>query len=85
MSYVILYALASIVATIFQCWPIERMWNRKVEGQCIDLTAFWYANATAYILGDIIILCLPMPVIRSLKLPRRQRYGLMLVFALGIL
>jgi len=83
MAYVILYAIASIIATIFQCSPILRVWDHTVPGTCINLTAFWYANATANIIGDFMILLLPMSVVRGLHLPRRQRYGLMFVFALG--
>lgn len=83
MGYVILYAFASIIATIVQCTPIERTWNHAVPGTCINLTAFWYANASANIIGDFLILALPMPVVKSLQLPQRQRLGLMMVFALG--
>ena len=83
LTFVVLYAFASIIATIAQCTPLERAWDHSVKGSCINLTAFWYANAAANILGDCLILGLPMPVIKSLKLPRRQRVGLILVFALG--
>lgn len=83
MGYVILYAFASIIATVVQCTPLERIWDHTVPGTCINLTAFWYANASANIIGDFLILALPMPVVRSLQLPRRQRLGLMMVFALG--
>lgn len=83
MVFVLLYAIASITATIFQCHPIKRAFNHKLLGSCINLTAFWYCNATASIFGDCLILALPMPLITSLHLPRRQKYGLMMVFALG--
>ena len=83
MGYIALYAFASIVATIVQCLPVERAWNHQVLGRCINLTAFWYANASANIIGDILILGLPMPVIKGLNLPSAQRWGLFLVFALG--
>ena len=83
MGYVILYASASIIATIVQCTPLERIWHHAVPGTCINLTAFWYTNAAANIIGDFVILALPMPVVRSLQLPQRQRLGLMMVFALG--
>lgn len=83
MGYVIMYAFASIIATIVQCTPLERIWDHAVPGNCINLTAFWYANASANIIGDFLILALPMPVVKSLQLPQRQRLGLIMVFALG--
>ena len=85
MGCVIVYAVASIFATIFQCSPISRVWDRSVQGSCINLTRFWYANAGANIFGDFIILLLPMPVVKKLQLPARQRWGLALVFGLGVL
>ena len=83
MGFVISYAISSIAATILQCHPIERVFNHKLHGKCINLTVFWYCNAASSILSDCLILALPMPLITSLHLPRRQKYGLMMVFALG--
>jgi len=85
LGYVLCYAVASIFATIFQCTPIPRIWNHGLEGDCINLTAFWYANAASNIFSDIVILTLPMPLIGGLQLPRRQKFGLIFVFALGSL
>ena len=85
MAYVLLYAISSIVATIFQCTPIRRAWDHSADGSCINLTKFWYANAGANIVGDVIILVLPMPMVGGLQLPNRQKWGLALVFGLGIL
>lgn len=53
MAYVLLYAVASIIATVFECIPVPRIWNKTIPGTCINLTAFWYANAAANMLGDI--------------------------------
>lgn len=83
LIYVLGYAISSIVATIVQCTPISRTFNHNIKGRCINLTAFWYANAVANIVGDLFILGLPMPVVNRLHLPRRQKLGLMMVFALG--
>ena len=83
--YVLLYALASIVATVFQCTPVSRAWNHAIEGRCINLTQFWYTNAGQNILGDFSILALPLLPIWDLQLPRRHKWGLTLVFLLGFL
>lgn len=85
MGYVLLYAAGSIAATIFECTPIERVWDHAIDGTCVNLTAFWYTNAVANILGDFGILLLPMPVVKSLQLPSRQKWGLTMVFGLGVL
>jgi hypothetical protein len=80
------YALASIVATIFQCSPIQRVWNkpRYPTGTCINITAFWYANAIYNVVTDIVILASVPGVVWKLRLSLRQRMGLTVVFGLGI-
>lgn len=83
VAYVNVYGIGSLVAAIAQCQPLDRIWNKEVAGTCINYTAFWYANAAANIIGDFVILALPIPIIKSLNLPQRQKIGLMLVFALG--
>jgi len=82
---VIGYAIASIIATIFQCMPINRVFDKTLPGTCINLTVFWFSNGTANVLGDAIILVLPLREINNLHLPRRQKWGLYLVFTLGAL
>jgi hypothetical protein len=80
------YSLASIVASIFQCTPIPHYWDKSKypTGTCIDFTTFWYANAIYNIITDFVILVSPPRVVWKLRLPLRQRLGLMAVFGLGI-
>ncbi|EEQ84351.2 uncharacterized protein BDCG_01156 [Blastomyces dermatitidis ER-3] len=81
---VICYTIGSSTATVFQCTPIHRAWQRQVPGTCINLTISWYSNAAFSILSDLAILILPMPVIKSLLLPKKEKIGLMSIFAVGI-
>ncbi|KAI4224926.1 MAG: hypothetical protein L6R40_008403, partial [Gallowayella cf. fulva] len=83
-AYIALYALATILATIFQCAPVKRAWDREVEGKCIDLTRFWYANAVHNVVSDVLVLALPVPVIRRLQMPGGVKGGLYGVFSLGV-
>jgi hypothetical protein len=85
LTFVILYGTATTLASVFQCTPIARTWNKTINGVCLNTTIFWYANAGFSILGDLILLALPMPILYNLKLPLNQRLALMLVFSLGIL
>lgn len=78
------YAIASVFATIFQCTPVEYVFDKKLTGHCINITAFWYANAIYNIVTDVIILASVPGVVWSLSLSTRQRIGLTLVFGLGI-
>lgn len=83
MVYVVGYAIASTLATLAQCTPVARAWDKGIPGTCINMTAFWYSNAVASISGDIIIFLLPLNRIRKLHLPRKQKGQLLFVFCLG--
>lgn len=84
LACVIIYCVSSMIATIFQCDPIVKAFNKSLPGTCIDLAKFWYANAGFSIATDIIILLLPMPLVYQLEVPRAQKIALMAVFAIGI-
>ncbi|KAL8735443.1 MAG: hypothetical protein Q9181_002824, partial [Wetmoreana brouardii] len=84
ITYITLYALATVITTIFQCTPVPKAWDHSIEGTCIDLTKFWYANAINNIAGDILTLALPWPLIRKLQLPKGAKVGLFSVLGLGI-
>ncbi|KAI1398484.1 integral membrane protein [Hypoxylon fuscum] len=84
LSIILSYMLATTAASIWQCTPIDRAWDRSIPGTCISVTGNWYANAGFSIATDIAILVLPMqPIFRS-NLPTKQKWALVIVFALGI-
>lgn len=79
-----IYCFASVIATIFQCNPVVRAFDKSIDGTCIDNSQFWYANAGFSIATDIIILLLPMPLVYQLHVPIAQKLALVGVFGLGI-
>ncbi|KAI0007119.1 hypothetical protein F4779DRAFT_593425 [Xylariaceae sp. FL0662B] len=84
LSIIVSYMLATTASSIWQCTPIPRAWDKSIPGTCISITKNWYANAGFSIATDLIILGLPMQPIYHSKLPSRQKWALMIVFALGL-
>jgi len=81
---VIAYGIATMFDSIFICHPVQFFWDQTIEaGTCLNKEAVWFANAGLNIAIDIGIVILPMPAVRSLGLPRKQKIGVMLLFALG--
>lgn len=85
MVFVIVTALATTLASIFQCTPIHKAWEvtGSVPGSCINVNALFFANAGLDIFQDALIYVLPMRMLYQLQVPRRQKIALMLVFAVG--
>lgn len=72
------------VTASVSCLPVPFYWDKSIEGgRCVSLVAFWFALAAFNIVTDLSVWLLPMPVLKSLQLPRKQKYSLIGVFALG--
>lgn len=82
-GFIVLYAIGSIFATVFQCTPVQRAWNKEFAGNCINLTAFWYANAVASVFSDLLIIALPMYPVYQLQITKRAKFLLSGVFLVG--
>ncbi|KAK4044373.1 hypothetical protein C8A01DRAFT_31428 [Parachaetomium inaequale] len=75
-----------VVSVCTACMPLEAFWDWSlyfkgpVYCQPVNL---WWANAALHITSDLVVMALPMPVLSSLNLPRRQKYAIVGVFAFG--
>lgn len=83
LAIVVGSGFSTSIATIFQCLPIERSWNKSVEGTCIDNGMFWLANAVLNIATDVIVLALPIREVFNLHLRLQEKLALCGVFLLG--
>lgn len=75
-----------IGSSFFACLPISRAWtspNLYGDHQCLNRWLIWFINAAVDMITTLITTLIPMPSVRSLNMPRSQKMGLILVFALG--
>ncbi|KAK2617009.1 hypothetical protein QQS21_000100 [Conoideocrella luteorostrata] len=91
-TIVLLWGIAVILVTLFQCQPTHAFWSRfdpehplsPTDYRCsIDNIKFFYANAIPTIVTDVLMLCLPVPYIYSLKLRGGQKMALAGIFLVG--
>lgn len=75
--------ILALCLNAFMCSPVEKFWKFQMEGRCMPELSVWFTNSAFNIATDLAIFLLPMPALRKLQLPNRQRLGLMAVFALG--
>jgi hypothetical protein len=84
MGFIISYGIWGIFSAIFTCIPIHAFWDFGYAGaKCLDKKFMWFFNASLNLLTDIILVALPMPVLKQLDLPKKQKIGLMCIFGLG--
>jgi hypothetical protein len=83
MAVVVVYAFWTVLSSVFGCKPIQAFWTLKHPFKCLNQFTVWFFNGGMNILTDLSIIVLPMPVIRKLNLPRRQKQALIGIFAIG--
>ncbi|KAL2191501.1 hypothetical protein L209DRAFT_768945 [Thermothelomyces heterothallicus CBS 203.75] len=66
------------------CMPVAKFWRPEIDGFCLDSGTIWYVMAGVNVVTDFSLFTMPIPVISSLQLPRKQKGILLIVFALGI-
>lgn len=82
-GWVIGWWLALTSASIAQCSPIPRYWNRKIEGTCVYQYGFFLGQAIPNIVLDFALLILPIVPLWKLQMQKHQKWALLLVFVLG--
>lgn len=78
--------VAVFFAIVLQCTPVPFNWDPTiVGGYCVDRRVLYIFSAAFNILTDILILGLPLWVFSSLRIPKRTKIALLIVFLLGFL
>lgn len=64
--------------------PLHAIWDWSVtEGTCINVSAFYIANAVTMIGMDIVLYVMPVIFTWKLRLSRAKKIGLNVLFGLG--
>ena len=77
---------ALTLTLMFQCNPISSIFQNPIppDTACIDLTSLYLSSSPVNILTDVAILFLPMPVLGSLRLPKKQKIAVFVTMSFGV-
>lgn len=79
--------LALTLITVFQCTPISALFktDTPANAKCTDILTIYLASIPLNITTDFALLFLPMPILTSMRLPRKQKWILVITFSFGLL
>lgn len=77
---------ALTMLTAFQCNPVSVTFDLTTPStaHCTDIVTIYLSSAPLNILTDLAILFLPMPILTSMRLPRKTKIILIITFSFGI-
>ncbi|KAL4901369.1 hypothetical protein BDW74DRAFT_86039 [Aspergillus multicolor] len=83
---IVCVGLYMVIGTLLICYPLHTFWYQEnMEENCVSREVTWYLTAVLQIVGDLVLVVLPMPQVSKLRIPTRQKVCLIMVFALGLL
>lgn len=86
---VIGYWVTIIVTINVACRPLQYFWTQYTDptakGVCIDVPKFFFGNGIGAMLIDVFILCIPIPTIWGLQMPKNQKLAVLGILLLGSL
>lgn len=74
-----------VFVVLFQCLPVNAIWDRSIEAKCLSINAAGYAGAVMAVIEDIALIILPIPELLKLQVTGRKRVGLGIMFAIASL
>ncbi|MCJ1235723.1 hypothetical protein MMC14_003694 [Varicellaria rhodocarpa] len=75
---------ALFVEVLFQCMPIDTQWNPQPGGQCHSAEIILISSGVINMVGDIIVLTLPIKRVWSLNISRGQKIAISTLFLMGL-
>ncbi|KAI6778528.1 uncharacterized protein J7T54_005052 [Emericellopsis cladophorae] len=84
-AFTIAYSFASALVNIFACDPVKGSWDFEAAAtaKCINREAFYFAQAGLGIATDVITVVIPLPWLKTLKLPTRQKFYVGIMLTMG--
>jgi hypothetical protein len=83
-SFVVSFTIASFLLSLFQCRPIRSYWDPDVQPICINMRITLVAMAALNSFSDFLVYLYPMKPLWRLRLPLKQKLGLMFLFSVGL-
>lgn len=84
-AILVLQLLEETIVVLLQCMPLRKSWDPETPGKCLDLVLFFNVSFGIKLATDLVLFFLPIPMLRSLKISRGKKIGVMFMFSLGLL
>lgn len=86
MAYTIVWAISTWFVNLNVCTPIAFFYDKTIQGgYCRNQAISGTANAALSLLGDVLILALPIPMIFGLQINITKKIAVTGIFLLGCL
>ncbi|KAI9036750.1 cytochrome P450 [Aspergillus affinis] len=85
IAFLIANMLSTIIAAQLECVPLAYTWDKTLPGggKCFDQILWYEVSNIPNVVGDLMILVLPIPTVWGLKASAGRKLGIAMVFFMG--
>jgi hypothetical protein len=84
LAVVVIYNTFGFFVDMTACVPLEKLWSPSISGTCHPDSFLW-ALIGMHIATDFLIFALPLPIFWAVKMQKRMKITLFILFGLGLL
>ena len=77
--------IEEVAVVLAQCSPLRKAWTPELPGTCLNLLTFFYVSFGIKLATDIVLFCLPIPMLQKLNVGSGKKIGVIFMFSLGLL
>lgn len=78
-----MFYVALTIVKIFECNPRARIWDKSVEGTCINIPSLLNTSGLFNTISDLLILLVPLKAVWALNMKTKKKLGVIAVFSVG--
>ncbi len=78
-------AIANLGTQLFGCRPLQKFWEPKTPGYCLNFLPINAAFAALCVFNDFYVALLPIPILWRLQMEMKRKFTLILVLSVGVL
>ena len=79
------YYITTVPVKIWECIPRARIWNKSIDGSCIDVACVLNVDGVFNTGSDIVILLVPIKALWKLQMETKRKIGIGLLFTVGLM
>lgn len=83
IAFLLSQAIEETLIVLFKCTPVNKSWNPRLHGYCVELHPLWYTTFAFNFATDIILFSQPIFVTWRLCMPVVKRIELGVMLSLG--
>ena len=84
MAVCCLFYIATTLVKIWECTPREKIWNKIVQGDCVNIATLLNTSGLFNTITDILILLVPVKAVWNLQMRKKKKLGVVLIFTVGL-